>query len=112
MEWCVEAGEKQQFLGPKQWINVSLRTYMFRVVVPRRDYRRIEWLSEVLKGENFAVLYVRVDRLFDERADLDSIEIAFLLRGDAKARREMERRLAESLRGSIGFFVSCIRKES
>ena len=91
---------------------MSVRTYVFRVVVPRRDYQRIEWLSDVLKGEGFTVLYMRVDRLFDERADLDSIEIAFLLRGNAKARREMERRLAESLRGSLGFFISCIRRES
>lgn len=89
-----------------------MRTYVFRVVVPRRDWGRVEWLAEFLEGENVEQLYTRVDRLFSERADLDSIEVSFLLRGDVKARRELERRLAESLRGSIGFFVSYVKFES
>ncbi|MEM0226165.1 MAG: hypothetical protein QXF46_04765 [Thermofilaceae archaeon] len=88
-----------------------MRAYVFRVVVPRRDWGRVEWLAEFLKKENVELLYTRVDQLFSERADLDSIEVAFLLRGDARARRELERRLAESLRGSIGFFVSYVKLE-
>lgn len=80
--------------------------YLFRVVVPRRDYQRVEWLAEVLRGEGFELLWAKVDRLFEQRSDLDVVEIVFVARLAAKARRELERRLAASLRGSIGFFVS------
>lgn len=90
----------------------GMQTYVFRVVVPRRDYSRIAWLTEFLKEASAELLYAKVDRLFSERADLDSIEVAFLLRSDARAKRELERRLAESLRGSIGFFVSYVERKS
>lgn len=80
--------------------------YLFRVVVPRRDYPRVEWLSEVLRGEGFELLHAKVDRIFEERSDLDVVEIVFVARLPARSRRELERRLAASLRGSIGFFVS------
>jgi len=80
--------------------------YFFRVVVPRRDYQRVEWLSEVLKSEGFELVLAKVERLFEQRSDLDAVEIVFVARLAAKSRRELEKRLAASLRGSIGFFVS------
>jgi len=79
---------------------------LFRVVVPRRDYQRVEWLAEVLKGESFELLWAKVDRLFEQRSDLDAVEIVFVAKLAAKSRRELEKRLATSLRGSLGFFVS------
>lgn len=79
-------------------------SYRFRVVVPRRDYKRIEWLEDVIRSGTASSFCTNVDVLFAERRDLDVIEIAFTVESVAQ-RRELEARLASSLRGSIGFFV-------
>ncbi|MEM1508621.1 MAG: hypothetical protein QW291_04010 [Thermofilaceae archaeon] len=78
--------------------------YRFRVVVPRRDYKRIKWIEDVIKSGVASSLYMSVDTLFTERRDLDVIEVAFTVES-VEQRRELEARLASSLRGSIGFFV-------
>lgn len=83
-----------------------MKSYLFRVVVPRRDFQRVEWLKDFLNSENVKVLYAKVDYLFGERSDLDAVEVAFILMAGPRARRELERRLAASLTGSLGFFVS------
>lgn len=80
--------------------------YLFRIVVPRRDYQRVEWLAEVLKSEGFELVLAKVEKLFEERSDLDVIEVVFIAKLAAQPRKELEKRLAASLRGSIGFFVS------
>ncbi len=79
-------------------------SYRFRVVVPRRDYKRIEWLEDVVRSGMASSLHTNVDVLFAERRDLDIIEIAFTVES-IEQRRELEARLAKSLRGSIGFFI-------
>lgn len=79
-------------------------SYHFRVVVPRRDYKRIEWLEDVVRSGVASSLHTSVDILFSERRDLDVIEIAFTVES-IEQRKELEARLARSLRGSIGFFI-------
>ena len=76
------------------------RRFRFRVVVPRRDYRRVEWLIE----ERVRPSSIVVNRLFEERSDLDVVEFSFTVEG-IDERRKLEKKLATSLRGSIGFFI-------
>lgn len=78
--------------------------YRFRVVVPRRDYKRIEWIEDIVKSGIASSLCTNVDTLFAERRDLDVIEVTFTVES-VERRRELEARLASSLRGCIGFFV-------
>ena len=82
------------------------RLYLFRLVVPRRDYRRVRWVEEIIKAGRASLVGLKVYELFSERSDLDAIEVIFTVKMSPEDRRRLERRLAESLRGSIGFFVS------
>ncbi len=82
------------------------RPYLFRLVVPRRDYGRVRWVEEVIRAGRATLVELKVHVLFKERSDLDAIEIVFIAKMTPEDRRRLERRLAESLRGSIGFFVS------
>ena len=69
--------------------------------MPRRDYRRVKWLIEEGRVEPSSIV---VNRLFEERSDLDVVEFSFTVEG-ADKRRILEKKLATSLRGSIGFFI-------
>jgi len=80
------------------------RDYVVRVVVPRRDCGRVRWLLEEARP-NFRMVASGVQVIFDERRDLDVVEAVYHARLGREERRDLERRLAQSLRGSIGFFV-------
>lgn len=85
---------------------VRPKPYLIRLVVPRRDYKRVEWVEDAVEAGRVTLLELKVYALFKERSDLDAIEMVFLIEMPPSDRRRLERRLAESLRGSIGFFVS------
>lgn len=86
------------------------KAYLFRVVVPKRDYWRVEWLSNLFERGEAEFLRADVSCLFWERGDLDAVELVFVVR-DSAGRREVGRKLAESLKGSIGFFTSHAYRE-
>ncbi len=79
------------------------REYVVRIVVPRRDRVRVSGVVERLEKEGFLVRH-RVERLFENRPDLDSFEYVFLIELSTLEVRRLRDELGKKLSGTIGFF--------
>ena len=81
------------------------RPYIIRVVIPKRDYRRLEWFFRNAEALGLKRLAFGSQVLFEKRRDLDVLEAVYIARLEERARRRLEKQLAISLSGSIGFFI-------
>jgi len=85
--------------------SVAVRPYVFRIVVPRRDVNRVKWFFKIMEERGIKPVYTNIQSLFEQRRDLDVVEAIYVVTLERRERRKLERELARSLRGSIGFFV-------
>ncbi len=83
------------------------RLRVIRIVVPARDYKKVEDLIKKLKKRAISQEYI-VLKLFETRPDLDSIEYTFIVELTSSEEKELAKLLSMKLSGSIGFFI--IRK--
>jgi len=80
------------------------RKYVVRIVVPARDYRRIASIVDELEERSQPFLRKRTPH-FENRSDLDSLDIVFILDLNPREKKELTLKLSKALRKSLGFFL-------
>ncbi len=78
---------------------------VLRIVVPYRDYKKLRPVLNELYAKGYKPVSMRRDVLFEDRRDLDPLEIVFRLEVTPTEARRIKRKIAETIRGTLGFFL-------
>ncbi len=81
------------------------RIITFKIVIPFRDYKRIIEIISYLKSLGCTPIYIKRSVLFKERRELDPVEIVYKLELPSEKIKELKKKTAKVLRGTLGFFL-------
>lgn len=76
-----------------------------RIVIPARDMVRVEKFVNCLKNNGVNPIVSRRQKIFENRPDLDVIELIYILYLTPLEEKNIRKRLSRMLSGTIGFFL-------
>jgi len=78
---------------------------ILRIVIPARDMDRVKKFVDDLKNSGINPVVSKRQKIFENRPDLDVIELIYILYLTPVEEKGIRKQLSKMLSGTIGFFL-------
>lgn len=78
---------------------------ILRIVIPARDMDKVKKFVDDLKNNGINPVVSKRQKIFENRPDLDAIELIYILYLTPVEEKDIRKQLSKMLSGTIGFFL-------